>query len=427
MKFLQGVAYGACGLAMGCGLIAGGGGGGIDTTFGEQGFAVVAVSGAEDKINAMAVGSDGGIFVAGSSRQATQDFAIAKLTADGSVDTAFGTGGHTLVDFGSDDTATSLALLPDGKLLVVGRSVVGSNAKLAVARLDSAGALDPTFGTAGKFDSVVGVGAEFRALAMDGLGRAVIAGSALISGTRRFVVLRLTPNGALDNTFADSGVSTLSPGVAGDSATALALGGGRIYVGGSRTATGSNNTDFSVLALTDAGGIDVSFGMSGVFVFDFTTLEPIAPGVVVALDTLNAMALESTGTLVLGGESIGSSGARLAAVRVLPQGIVDTSFGFSGAFLGQFKDGTQSLGGRVNSVQVSAGYLLAGTTEKTSGTNIAITTLSSDGQVATSDLISTGSQTEANASARVSGLKWLVGGGVFNGTDWDFLVVRLNR
>ncbi len=420
-------------LSVGCGLIKGGGAG-IDTTFGNQGYATVAVSAGEDKVNTMATAGDGSIYLVGATRAASQDFAVAKLSAEGALDTTFGTDGKTLVDFGSDDEAFSALPQTDGGLLVIGRSVVGGNAKLAVTRLSATGAVDTAFGTQGKFDSVIGVGAEFRACAQDSLRRILVAGSAAILGTRRFVVVRLTATGALDKSFGDAGVSTLSPGAAGDSATSLIVTASRIYVGGTRIASrASSNSDFSVLALTHTGALDPFFANSGVFSFDFTSVESTTIGSNPALDTLNAMTMDSSGRIVLAGESIGSTGSRLAAIRISAAGALDTTFGVvSSVFLGQFKVAPE---GRVHSVIANAGYLLTGTADNPKGTlketeartYIALTKLSESGQPTGSDLLSTGNRAEAKASALGADGKWLVGGSVFNGTDWDFLALRYNR
>lgn len=425
----------ALGLCLGCGLIKGTGAG-VDTTFGNQGYATVAVSTGEDKVNAMTTDAEGAIYLVGASRAATQDFAIAKLSAEGALDTRFGTDGKTLVDFGSDDEAFAVLPQSEDGLLVVGRSVVGGNAKLAVTRLNANGAVDTSYGTDGKFDSVIGVGAEFRAAGQDVFQRTLVAGSAIILGTRRFVVVRLTSAGALDKTFGDEGVSTYSPGASGDSASSLLVTSNRIYVGGTRTASrGSTNTDFAVLALTPNGAVDSSFGTSGVFSFDFTTVESTTVGSSPTLDAVHAMTMDSVGRILLAGESIGTTGGRLAAVRLSAAGALDTSFGVSSVFLGQFKEGTQTLDGRVHSVIANSGYLLTGTADNPKGTltqteartYIALTTLNENGQVSGSDLVATGSYAEARTSALGANGKWLIGGSVFNGTDWDFLALRYLR
>src|SRR5438270_277769 len=48
------------------------------------------------------------------------DFAVARLNTDGSLDTSFGVGGKTTVAFSGDDRAYGVAVDRDGKVVVVG-------------------------------------------------------------------------------------------------------------------------------------------------------------------------------------------------------------------------------------------------------------------------------------------------------------------
>src|SRR5262245_1522703 len=106
---------------------------------------------------ASAVAADGKIVVAGysygSSGGANVDFAVARDNADGSLDTSFGTGGKMTIDFGSPtDFATAVAVQADGSVVVAGYTAnsAGSGFDFAVARLTSAGQLDTTFDGDGK-------------------------------------------------------------------------------------------------------------------------------------------------------------------------------------------------------------------------------------------------------------------------------------
>jgi uncharacterized delta-60 repeat protein len=73
--------------------------------------------------------------------------ALLRYNSDGSVDSGFGSGGVATTDFASaDDRARYVAVQPDGKILVAG-SVHNSAGKsaLAVARLNADGSLDTSF------------------------------------------------------------------------------------------------------------------------------------------------------------------------------------------------------------------------------------------------------------------------------------------
>src|SRR5207244_9438038 len=108
----------------------------------------------------------------------TSDFALARYNPDGSYDTAFGDKGKVLTDFGGkDDLLNGMALAPDGKIVAVGFT---SDAKAwEVARYNSDGSLDPTFGSGGKVMTKFADGAipvEAYAVAVQPDGRIVLAG-----------------------------------------------------------------------------------------------------------------------------------------------------------------------------------------------------------------------------------------------------------
>ena len=48
------------------------------------------------------------------------DFALVRYNPDGSLDTAFGSGGKVVTDFGEYDSGFAAAIQPDGKIVVVG-------------------------------------------------------------------------------------------------------------------------------------------------------------------------------------------------------------------------------------------------------------------------------------------------------------------
>src|SRR5579863_5175826 len=102
--------------------------GAIDTTFGTNGGAFVGFSGFP-MVNAYAlvIQSNGDVVVSGdavlsTASNAPADFALARFTSQGTVDTTFGSGGKITTTFGSGTTAfvTSLAIQSNGNLSVAG-------------------------------------------------------------------------------------------------------------------------------------------------------------------------------------------------------------------------------------------------------------------------------------------------------------------
>ena len=90
----------------------------------------------------MLVLPNGKLLLAGFSGPEGGNIQVARLNANGALDTTFGTGGIATVDFGGDDFGLALARQANGRILVAGRS---SAAGAVVARLRATGALDPDF------------------------------------------------------------------------------------------------------------------------------------------------------------------------------------------------------------------------------------------------------------------------------------------
>ena len=94
------------------------------------------------------VQNDDKIILTGSS---ANDFLVIRYNSDGTLDNSFGTNGKVTTDFnsGSDD-AGSVIVQNDGKIIVSGTTTNGSNNSFSLARYNSNGTLDNTFGNNGK-------------------------------------------------------------------------------------------------------------------------------------------------------------------------------------------------------------------------------------------------------------------------------------
>ena len=130
--------------------------GDLDTMFGTGGIVNLDVrrTNHNDRAESVAVLPDGRILVAGHSIvDGDNDFALVRLYGDGSLDRYFGGNGKVIVDVGGInqyDRAQGIALQSDGKILVVGHSDVGNNDDFALVRYHGErGAVDTTFGSGG--------------------------------------------------------------------------------------------------------------------------------------------------------------------------------------------------------------------------------------------------------------------------------------
>src|SRR5438270_5585639 len=127
----------------------------LDNSWGNNGTVTATVGGSvaltgRQKLILLPSGSMLQSFTVTNSGTGFNDFGVARYDADGNLDNTFGTGGYTIIDFGGDDYATSMALQSDGKIIVSGYSVntTTARASFATARLTANGVLDNTGGTA---------------------------------------------------------------------------------------------------------------------------------------------------------------------------------------------------------------------------------------------------------------------------------------
>jgi uncharacterized delta-60 repeat protein len=125
--------------------------GSLDTTFGSDGTVSTDLSNSNDTANSIAIQPDGKIIVVGVRwKGIVSDFALVRYRSNGSLDTTFDADGKVTTDFGSvTDIANAVVVQPDGKLIVAGMTYNGLNSDFIVARYNTNGSLDTTFNTVG--------------------------------------------------------------------------------------------------------------------------------------------------------------------------------------------------------------------------------------------------------------------------------------
>jgi uncharacterized delta-60 repeat protein len=126
--------------------------GSLDTSFGGDGKVTTSLTGRPDVAFGVALQPDGKIVAAGGVGLGAGNpkFGLARYDTDGSLDASFGGDGTVLTDFTrGDDDAYSVALQADGKIVAAGQSG-GRDPKFALARYDTDGALDTGFSANGK-------------------------------------------------------------------------------------------------------------------------------------------------------------------------------------------------------------------------------------------------------------------------------------
>lgn len=169
---------------------------------------------------------------ASSGQVVEQGVFLARFEADGTPDPSFGQGGSTrIVLFAQNNMGNvsppSVALSPNGKI-VVARTISDMfpgnepGARVAVARLDHDGSLDPTFGNGGLVYTTIKNHFQAHSVAVQRDDKVIVAGQSGHTGDCRdepcvqfATLVRYQSNGQLDPTFGSSGVvrTTLFMGV----------------------------------------------------------------------------------------------------------------------------------------------------------------------------------------------------------------------
>ncbi len=325
--------------------------------------------------SAVVIQPDGKIVIAGTCNITGNDFCVARLNPNGTLDVSFdgpsGTGnGVVLLPIGSgNDRATTVAVQPDGNIVLAGLCAnSGGFYDFCAARLNPDGTLDASFdgpsGTGnGKFLLPIGTSDDFAtAVVIQPDGKIVLAGYCSSSGYA-FCIARLNPDGTLDASFdgplgTGNGKFLVQIATINDYAYAVALQpDGKIVLAG--TCLVSGGPDFCVARLNPDGTLDASFdGPTGTA--NGKVLLPIGGGA----DTATSLALQPDGKIVIAGQCANGSVASFCLARLHSDGSLDTSFDGSsalgnGKFLLSISVGID--GARAIALQPDGRIVLAGT------------------------------------------------------------------
>jgi len=168
---------------------------------------------------------------------------------------------------------------------------------------------------------VSGIGDIAQAVAVDPDGNIVLAGT---NGGASSVLVRLTPAGGLDNSFGTSGIAIndLSPS-RGDELRALVgrNGGGYLACGKFNNAAGTG-FDFVIARFTDTGALEPAFNGVGYVVTPFAAVN--------AFDQCNALIVQSDGMIVAAGVTTVGGHSHVAVARYTTSGVLDSNFGTGG-------------------------------------------------------------------------------------------------
>jgi uncharacterized delta-60 repeat protein len=299
----------------------------LDTTFGTKGSTITNFSSFTFQPFAFALEPNGKILVAGTEAgtpgtpSGITQFGLAQFTANGKLDTTFGTDGVAATAFAAGaDAPDAFLLQPNGQILMGGFKDGGRHTpgSLSLVRFNSNGALDPTFGTAGiaLVTPAPILGPQALALLSNGDYLAVGENGDAMVGT----VVELSSTGEL-----------LSGVIAGTLTASSPLAGLEPF-----PTIFESNGDYLVASLHCEGGSDCRgtdtkvqlFGETGVLNSGFSS-TPFGFGGF--HNTPQALAVQSNGQVVVGDIVADTSGPNFGGIaRLDTNGELDTTFGSGG-------------------------------------------------------------------------------------------------
>jgi uncharacterized delta-60 repeat protein len=352
-------------------------------------------------------------------------------------DENFGKGGCTSTSFKTlDSRISALALQPDKKIIACGSAFSGHSNRLAIARFNSDGSIDESFGTSGKVLAPFGTYMEYETNTLQVLkdGSILVAATNGLLSDQHIVLLKFTVDGKPEKSFGSDGVVKAVFQNKSVASSLAIQSDGKIVVGGKLFEEFSlDYTDFLISRFLPDGTPDDSFGVKGSAIINFgTTINRHA----VSEDAIYTLKLQPDGKILAAGYTYAEpthSTSDFALLRLNFDGSPDTTFGKNGRVITNFKhgetahtmqlldDGKIILGGILffndDSSQKAclAKYNIDGSLDKTFG---------HDGKLTTD--LNGGSASGFTFSSILQKDGKLLLTGYINNVDADLLIIRYN-
>lgn len=237
----------------------------VDESFGNNGFVNTVINGTYNVTRATVLQPDGKIIVVGQAGEPSTYIAVAaRFNSDGSFDTSFGEDGNVLMPIGSMKSfATDVALQADGKIVMSGYTWDNVTGNIFALRLNTDGTFDNTFGSNGV--ALVDNGSDVsEAVTIQDDGKILVGGYS----NDNFTVARFNTDGTLDSTFGSNGWSTTTfPNAPSYVKNVKVQDDGKIVLGGFLI-NNQNTFEIALARISSDGSIDNSFGTVGMVSFN---------------------------------------------------------------------------------------------------------------------------------------------------------------
>jgi len=205
---------------------------------------------------------------------AENSWAIARFHPNGQLDETFSNDGKILLNFGiATEQAEDVVIQPDGKIVVAG---VRSGPTAAVARLNSDGSIDDTFGSGanGVVQPLEGIN-RATSLVLDPSGKILVAGDGSSPSPNNFILMRLNIDGSKDTSFAGSGIVFTDVGLEDHAVELLRQSDGKVVLVGQSTSNGSGAFVLAryLTVAPDEPVLQIEAGSNHAIAFDSVTFQ----------------------------------------------------------------------------------------------------------------------------------------------------------
>lgn len=300
-----------------------------------------------DYASAAAISADGGLVlggdvaIAGGSGFGNGDYSrigFARLLGDGTPDTAYGNVLLTaFAQSNNGNIVNDIVADPGGGTLFIGQSYNDfERSPTIIGRYTDTGELDTDFNSSG-YRFIAGSALTGNLAATTANGRLLVQPDGKIlaivnAGTDSPInycagIVRLTSDGALDNTFGSgTGIACYAPAATTPLAVAsdlVLLPDGSILLAGAAAHVGGSGLDMAVARLTSTGALDTTFGTGGWAFVAFDQGGQLN-------DAAASIAIDADGRIVIAGQYEDSANVSIGVARLLADGSLDATFGTQG-------------------------------------------------------------------------------------------------
>jgi uncharacterized delta-60 repeat protein len=264
---------------------------------------------------------------------------VIRYLPNGTLDTDFANNGVFTYELDYEANLYSAVLTPEGKIILAGSTTDYLSYKVLLIKLNANGSLDNSFAGVGVVaqrvslvvDNAEDIGFD---VTLDANNNILVCGSSTGADYEvRPVVLRFTPNGALDTSFGTNGVATIPTLEWGSDFKGIV-----VQPDGKIVATGAYGSGLLwwvllVVRFEADGSLDTSFGNGGVVKYNYSSVD----------DEADDLALLSDGSILVAGFTASQTyNFSALLVKFTPNGFLDDTFGNAGVVAEDLDDYDQA-------------------------------------------------------------------------------------